>query len=253
MTIPAPDGCPWPIDPACLDTAWAEFDDDTKDRAVALASNTLRRLCAFRVGGCPVTVRPCDSGCLSSYSYSVGYVNGYPYTGAPFVPFNWNGSISNVCVCSGPCRHSTGVRLDAPVYSISEVKVDGTVVPDTNYWLSDNWLIPLGSQTFPRTQNLDLPDTQPGTFSVTYYDSAPVDGLGAYAAGKLAMQYALACTPGGKCKLPEQVTNVVRQGVTYSIPAGAFPNGETGLREVDAFIALWNPNHRTQRTRVWSP
>ena len=31
------------------------------------------------------------------------------------------------------------------------------------------------------------------------------------------------------------------------------PGGMTGIREVDSFIALWNPNGSMQSSRVWSP
>jgi hypothetical protein len=37
------------------------------------------------------------------------------------------------------------------------------------------------------------------------------------------------------------------------IATGAFPGGFTGIREVDAFIAIWNPNAVREQTRVWSP
>jgi hypothetical protein len=249
VTIPEPDGCLWPLDPSCLKDEWEGFDAPVQERAQALASATLRRLCAFRVGGCPVTVRPCPPR-------PTGYMYGPPYHG--YVPQNWAGTWSN-CTCVGPCRHNpaTSVKLPPPVYSVVEVKVDGAVVDDANYWVSDDHLIGLGSQTWPLTQNLDLPSTEPGTFEVTYYDSAPVDGMGAYAAAKLAIQYGRACS-GSNCDLPETVTSIARQGVTYEIPAGSFPNGETGIREVDAYIGLWNPvmangKHRRNRTRVWTP
>ena len=71
---------------------------------------------------------------------------------------------------------------------------------------------------------MTLADTEPDTFSVTYLNGYPVDGLGAYAAGVLAMEFAKACT-GGKCRLPAGVTSVARQGVSLQIATGAFPAG----------------------------
>lgn len=250
MTLPDPAGCLWPLDTSCLDDEWqSESDEGAKLAAQALASATLRRLCAYRVGGCPRTVRPCQN-------VSCGPTGGFPYStyDSPYVPLNWNGTWTNACTCVGPCRHNpaTAVKLQGPVYGVSEVKVDGEVVDEANYWTSGDYLIGLAGQEWPLTQNLDLPDTEPGTFSVTYSDSAPVDLMGARAAARLAIEYVRACK-GGTCGLPETVTSLVRQGVTYDIPAGAFPNGETGIREVDAFIALWNPKHRMNRTQVWVP
>ena len=67
-----------------------------------------------------------------------------------------------------------------------------------------------------------------------------------------AVEYARACT-GGKCRLPQGVTSIVRQGVSFEIEGGAFPNGFTGIREVDAWIALWNPDGLRQQAKVYSP
>jgi hypothetical protein len=46
---------------------------------------------------------------------------------------------------------------------------------------------------------------------------------------------------------------VARQGVAYDIVSGSFPGGFTGIREVDAFIGLWNPRGLVSDSRVWSP
>lgn len=248
MTIPDYDGCPWPVDPACLGESWeADFEEPVKTRAVSLAGNTLRRLTAYRVGGCPETIRPCNQSCLRSTGYSwYGYDQSWH-------PINWGGRWFNVCGCDFGCRH-TRITLPAPNGGVSEVKVDGDVlVEGTDYWVDGLDVIRMGGEAWPLMQDLDLPDTEAGTFSITYANSFPVDGNGAYACGLLARQYALACTGDGKCKLPSTVTQVVRSGISYSLPAGAFPNGETGIREVDAYIAMWNPAHRQQGTRVWAP
>lgn len=248
VTIPEADGCPWPIDAACLSDDWeTNYDEATKTRSIALASATLRRLTAFRVGGCPITVRPVtEQGCvqygLGRWGMDAGFV---PYQG---IDGQWRNAW---CGYSGGHAYGKSVRLTPPVYDVT-VTVDGDDLTEgTDFWISGDRVIRLGIATWPMTQNLDLPDTEPGTFSITYTNSYPVDGMGAYAAGKLAMQYAKACKTG-KCDLPSTVTQLVRQGATYNLPAGAFPNGETGIREVDAYIALWNPAHRKQGPRVWA-
>ena len=250
VTIPEPDGCPWPVDPACLGDEWdANFDEPTQTRAVALASKTLRRLTAYRVGGCAVKIRPCSTVCNSFISTAItGQFPG-------FVPLNWNGAWTN-CACPGPCGHgdpAKALKIPPPVYGVDTVHLNGTLLVEGTDWRYEKgWLYALGSTKWPLTQDLSQPSTAAGTFEVAYFDSARPDGLAAYAAGKLAFQYANACA-GKKCDLPATVTAVVRQGVSYTLAAGSFPNGETGIREVDAFIALWNPKHRMQRTTVWSP
>ena len=87
---------------------------------------------------------------------------------------------------------------------------------------------------------------------MTYLNSYPVDSLGAYAVGVLAMEFAKACI-GGKCRLPATVTAITRQGVSFEIASGTFPSGFTGIREVDTYISMWNPQGLRQRASVWTP
>lgn len=245
------DTCPWPVDEACLPAEWEAMDTDLKDRSIALASATLHRLTGYRVGGCPITVRPCKPGCagtaLSAYTWAAG--------GHGMWPMNFAGTWVNSCGCHTDCSCTTlcEIRLPEPVGDIVEVKLDGAVVPAADYRADRNSLVWTGAGDCPWPACQDLAaDDGPGTFRVTYFNSYPVDGLGAYAAGVLAAEFAKACS-GGRCRLPATVTTVSRQGVTYDVNAGTFPDGTTGIREVDAYIGMWNPDHLRQQTRVWSP
>lgn len=248
---PTYSGCPWEIDTACIADEWAEFDADAQARALALASNTLRRLTAYRVGGCPTTIRPCtDGGCW-------GYFHWYGSTGI-FNPYiDAIGSWRNACGCGGGgCASDCEVPLPPPVTAVLEVKVNGTALDDADYQLQDgNILVWVGTDPcpFPKVQSFSKPDTEEGTFSVTYLDSYPVDNTGAVAAAFLALEFAKACKPKGKCALPRGVTSVVRNGISFDVEAGLFPNGQTGIDVVDAFIESWNPAHRTQQSRVYVP
>lgn len=260
MTVPMPDppvaygGCPWPMDAACLAEDWEGLDPAIRTRALALASSTLRRLTAYRVGGCPVTVRPCAprAYCAPFVPFRGSYGSDWMYPG-----INAQGLWVNSCGCSGNCGCSItkGLALPLPIGRVDEVKVDGNVIPSTDYEVRDGLLIYIGSDLdgWPATQNLDLPDSLPGTFSVTYLNSYPVDMAGAQAVAYLAMEFAKACKGKGKCSLPRNVTDVVRNGVSFTIQAGLFPEGRTSIEVVDAFIELWNPGGRTQPTKVWTP
>jgi hypothetical protein len=258
MSAPIPypdhDGCQWPIDESCLGDEWATTSAAIQQRSLALATNTLRRLTGYRVGGCPITVRPCRQGCGSGARW------GYPYAGYGwFQPFyGSDGMWRNVCDnCTGDCSCGAlcSVTLPGPVGEVYVVKVNGATIPSTDYRVmfgdSLTWT---GATTcpWPTCQDLTKADTQPNTFSVQYLNSYPVDGLGAYAAGILAQEYALACG-NQNCRFPATVTAITRMGTTYEIPTGAFPNGMTGIREVDAYIALWNPKNLTQNSSVWTP
>lgn len=247
-TVPEYAGCPWPMDPACQTAEWEAFDPEVQDRALALASSSLNRLTGYRVSNCPVKVRPtsANSGCC-------------------FVPFevtdlslfnpgvNIEGRWVNNCGCS---TTSCQITLPRPVGKVLEVKVDGAVLDRSDYFVSGHEIAwrGVGACPWPTRQDVMVPDTEPGTLSVTYLNAAPVDSMGAYAVGLLAIEFARACS-GGKCSLPKGVTAIVRAGVTMEINPGMFPDGFTGIREVDAYIGLWNPTGSKMRqgSKVWSP
>src|SRR5262245_8952130 len=250
--------CEWPYDTSCLGDDWWSIDEEVQTRAVMLASSTLRRLTGYRVGGCPIKVRPCMAsacGCdttpLPDYWMLRGHYGFAPQINSAGVWVNSCGCRSASCSCQMLCE----VVLPPPIGVLYEVRVDGTVVDPADYTVYSNrlvWANPTLDCPWPACQDLRLPDTEVGTFSVTYLNAYPVDGLGAYAVGILTYEYSQACM-GNTCRLPSGVTSVSRQGVSFTVEAGAFPNGFTGIREVDAFIALWNPNAQQQATRVWAP
>ena len=247
-TYPAlPDSC-WPIDEGCC----ADLDSyapTVQLRAKALAGQTMRMLTGYRVGGCAITVRPCTRSCVGSaggwYSYGPGF---FPYQ-------NSLGQWVNSCGCQTDCDHlgAAQIALPGPVGRVDAVWLDGVELDESVYRVDNgNLLVRLDGGVWPTTQEMGLPLTDAGTFGVTYLQGIPVDGLGAWAAGILACEYAKACS-GGKCKLPSGVTSIVRQGIAMEIPTGAFENGLTGIREVDAYVQRWNPNHLKAGIGVWSP
>lgn len=248
MTEIAYDGCVWPLDIQCLTDEWENFSDAVKTRAAGLASDTLHRLTAYRVGGCPITVRPCAPAGSFGSAFHAALMGGREWG-----PINNGGTWSNY-VCGGACESGCEIQLPGPIGRVDEVKVDGIVLDPGLYSVNDDRIVYMGDGEcpFPSTQNFGLPDTEPGTFSITYLNAYPVDQQGAAAAASLALEFAKACA-NGKCRLPTGVTNIVRQGVAMQITPGAFPDGLTGLREVDTYIGLWNPDGRTRQSTVWSP
>lgn len=59
---------------------------------------------------------------------------------------------------------------------------------------------------------------------------------------------------GGPCALPERVTSVTRQGVTWTLldPQDFFDRGLTGIYAVDIVIRAFNPSKALRRARVWT-
>jgi hypothetical protein len=249
-TTPGYDGCEWPLDPACFDEEWEALDPPTKARAAALASETLHRLSGYRVGGCPVTVRPCTKGCIDAFIPFYG--PGYGLRPGIDTVGNWvNGcGCQHGCSCTQMCE----VVLPEPVGRVEEVRLDGTVVDPTTYRVDRNRLVWTGDGDcpWPTCQAMNKDNSKTGTFSVTYLNSYEPDSLAAYACAVLAMEFAQACL-GNACRLPTTVSTVARQGLVFQVPTGAFPGGLTGIREVDAWLALWNPDSIRQAPAVWSP
>jgi hypothetical protein len=226
------------------------MDPAIQERSLALASATLRRLTGYRVGGCPITIRPCKRSCATEYG---------SWEGVAFVPhIDISGRWVNAgcgCYTDCSCGPICEIELPPPVTQVTEVLIGADdIIADVT--LQGNKLVYTGTDEcpFPSCQDLSKAPGEEDTFAVTYLNSYPVDGLGAYAAGVLAMEYAKACTGKGTCRLPKGVTNVTRAGVTYEIVAGSFPDGVTGIREVDTFIALWRtPKSPKWAPRFWSP
>lgn len=237
---------PWPVADHCLPTGWDPDPTEWTDgqtAAVEVASEILKRLTAGQYGLCTLKIRPCRTPCADGY---LARDNLTGLGGAPWTPSLIDGRIYNItCGCSGQCGCSAlcEIILNPYATTILEVRVDGEVLPSNAYRVDDNRrLVRIDGQCWPDCQELELPDTEPGTFSVTYQTGAPVPAGGRLAVTLLAVQLWKACA-GSTCSLPERVTSVVREGVTYTLldNLDVFERGRTGLSQVDLWLASVNP------------
>lgn len=242
-----PDEC-WPVDTSRCE-AWETFKDEDQAYATALAQVTMRQLVGYRLGGCPITVRPCSRSCaFGSPDWYWGGSTFYPYVTA-------SGEWVNACCWSDSCDHLGAARifLPGPVGMVVEVRIDGEVVSPTLYRIDNgNELVRLDGDPWPTRQDMSVAPNEVGAFAVTYLRGIAVDGLGSYAAGALACEFA-ASLAGRECRLPDNVTSITRQGVNMDLVPGFFPNGVTGIREVDAYVQRWNPKRLTAPMRTYSP
>lgn len=205
-----------------------------------LATSSLQMLTSYRVGTCPVTIRPCPEK---------------PRCGCGWNPHIRNGQWVNDCACRTRCAPLSEIDIPGPVGYIESLVIDGVAQDLWNgdWRLDDGHLLVWqgdGPSPVPVTQNLDRPDTEPGTWSITYSQSYPVGPDARLAVALLAMEFAKACQPKGKCALPKGVTNVVRNGVSFSVEAGLFPGGLTGIEITDQFILKWAPAGSPVRNAV---
>lgn len=253
MTIPVPTPmvC-WPLDDTCLPPAWGDLDPAVVAAAQEQAEAVLTNLTLARVGGCPITVRPCAArpGRLLPYGTSPQFT---PYLGV-------DGQVRNaVCGHAGACSGNCEIDLGTVIGRVDEIKVDGVAVDITdNLAVIDGHILAWRGTDpcpFPYGNDMSLADTEAGTWSITYLPRHPVDAAGAVALAWLTFELAKAnCGgPAKGCRLPSNVVAVVRQGVSLELIPGLFARGSTGIREVDSWIRVWNPDGKQRRTGFFNP
>jgi hypothetical protein len=205
--------------------------------------------------GCPITIRPCQS--CSGGSYEEWPVQGQGGWNGSWVPFLWAGAWSNLpygCGCAGMHTCSPPqVWLPTEAVSITSVKVDGVTLPPSAYEVDNGaWLVRRDGQGWPTTQDLGLPDGEPGTFSITYVPGPPVPLMGKIAAGALALEFVRSCM-NLPCRLPAGVQTITRQGVEMTLIGDEDTSWLTGVKEADDFLNTYNPKRRARGWSITSP
>lgn len=230
----------WPVtwpDEAAADAAGPAIKELCEVYAVACMS----ALTLHRVGAGPVTIMP-ESRVRGWYGWGP-YVSGEYPLGA-FFP----GVYPSAQDLKGYVNLTAveALVLPGPVAAVTEVRVGGAVLPSGAYRVeNDMYLV--------RTDGGSWPARGDG-FTVTYLNSHTPGVMGSYAAGVMAEEWLKLLTRvKGGCRLPKSVTNVSRQGLTMEIARGMFPDGVTGMPEVDAYIMLLNPFGLKVAPRVYSP
>jgi hypothetical protein len=192
-------------------------------------------------------------------TWPVGLGSASSAAGTWMIPFIDRGVWKN-CACAGSCscQARCQVPLEGPVAAVNEVKVDGVVIDPSAYRL-DEWrgmplLVRTDGECWPECQDMNLNDTEPGTFAVTYTPGEALPTSGAIAAGKLAGEFIKSCQ-GAECSLPQQVASLSRNGVEVQMvdPTEFLADGLTGVADVDLWIRAVNPARKSQRSRVYSP
>lgn len=234
---------------ACCDGL--DIDDPRLETVIQAASEVLYGLSGeLYPGECEATVRPCLATCGCW---------GFPEGG-----YHWNG-LAGYWRLGGRyvgCQPVSEVVLPgAPIREITEVLIDGDVVDPAGYQLyQPNRLVRMRDaaspgirEVWPGCQILDLPDTEEGTFSVTYTFGAGPPASGIDAASALACELWKDCS-GQECSLPQGTTEVVRAGIRIEIGAlaAALGTGSTGILPIDAFLAR-HGGKRVEVSSVWSP
>lgn len=261
MTAALYDVCtPWAtaddlVDPCCL----GGFDDPTlMDECLLGASTILYRLSGRRFPGvCSDVIRPtAEAASVEAWSpqygdfsdYGGAWPGGIPSYLLPYGIWGFCGC-DRTAVCG--CQSVSQVRLPGyPVVAVSAVKIDGDTLDPSSYRLLDRSRLVFNPSTdggragWPCCQDLTKPDTADGTWSVAYTWGAAPPALGPQYAALLACQLyqSFKPMPNGECRLPQRVTSVTRQGVSFAILDNfdIFREGMTGLPEIDLWLSSLN-------------
>jgi hypothetical protein len=91
--------------------------------------------------------------------------------------------------------------------------------------------------------------------SVSYTYGTPPPAAVKRAAIRLANELILSDRGSAACALPERISNVSRQGVSYTMldPQEFISNGKVGIYEIDLFLAAVNPSKAKKRPKVFLP
>lgn len=166
------------------------------------------------------------------------------YEGFTIKPTVVNGQIYNIV--DGGSRKL--FLRQTPALQVNSITINGTVLDPTKYQLRNNAFI---VQT-----NLMYWNLSPATEVCVNYDwGLKPPAMGRLACTLLANELIKSYTMPSQCKLPERVTSVTRQQVSYSIldPHTFLNEGKLGIYLVDAFITTANPHRARKQSRVISP
>lgn len=238
--------CSWPVTyangapPEVLES----MDDNQRLMFEAMAGQYLWMWTGQRFGTCSVTLRPCRSN---------GYLPPNIFEGrGPFTTFVRTGYIPAIiagayyaiaCTACGVgclCDSTKSLTLPGPIASIDAVKVDGVTLDPSAYRVDNQrHLVRIDGEAWPTSQDMTLATTEVNTFEVSYQRGLGVPYGGQVAAGRLALELALAALDRPECALPQRVQSITRQGVTVAV-IDAFDDvgtGRTGIWLIDSWVA----------------
>lgn len=242
------------------------------DGAILAASELMWAATGRKFGKCTVTIRPCQQGnacdpCPDGGTLPFEGGFSYGFGGFPWYPQLSGGVWTNIscpsCIGQCGCEKLCEIDLPYPTCCVNEVSVDGIILDPTMYRVDDfRKLVRLDStpsvsgdapDCWPTCQDLSLPDTEDGTFSVTVTYGREVPELVKMATAELACQFLKSCV-GAPCQLPQRIQSMTRQGVTVGfLDQMAFlERGRTGIYLVDLAINTFNPYRLLKQASVYS-
>jgi hypothetical protein len=133
-----------------------------------------------------------------------------------------------------------------PVTKIHAIRNrNGKIIDPSSYYLVEHSTVHIKAGT-PWT---------PCNTEITYTYGSPVPAIGKMAARTLAIEFIKLWSDDDTCALPQRVTSVARQGVSYTIldQQDFIQEMRTGMYVIDLFIKTVNPDGARRKSKVFSP
>ena len=121
----------------------------------------------------------------------------------------------------------------------------GAVIDPSKYYLVDHSTIHVAAGTAWTPCNTEI----------TYMYGSPVPVAGKMAARTMALEFAKLWAGDDDCALPQRITSISRQGVSYTIldQQEFIDELRTGLYAVDLFLKTVNPDNARRKAKVFTP
>lgn len=239
MTAPAAPPLPsgWAPSVDALGAQWTDLPAGVREAALQASVRTLWALSGRRLGTVELTLAPYlpppRRGWYDSHRAPIGL------------------NAAAGLATSGACGGARVARLPGPVVAVSQVVVDGAVLPEAAWTRDpDGALVRTDGQGWPVGQDVYAP-----RFIVRYVRGIVADAAANDAAAHYALELARGATADPKCKLPARVRDVTRQGISLSLatPEDLAESGGTGIVRVDAWLRAVNPDQMPQDSLFWAP
>ena len=141
----------------------------------------------------------------------------------------------------------TRIRLRGqPVREVLSVRnVSGEIVSPDSYFVVDHAMIQFSKGAL----------IVPADIEVSYTYGSTVPPLGKMAARRVAIEFVKLWEGDDDCALPDRVTSISRQGVSYTVldTQDFIQEMRLGIYEIDLFLKTVNPNKAQKRAKVFSP
>lgn len=169
------------------------------------------------------------------------------HSGYPSIPTRVDGEWFNIGCCSGRCNERC-VKLPGPINSVTQVVIDGEVLDPAAYRVRGfRRVCRVDGGSWPCTQDFSVG----GTWFIEYVRGKPITtNMRAYAS-MLGCEFAKAICGTTSC-LPENVVNIVRDGVTINFEdaEALFAQGQVGAELIDQWLRAVNPNKLARAATV---